>query len=115
MRGPVAFANRELSNWRAISRKTAASTVAEASGGVGGTRLAPVLPRSRTEDYLMSLINLIVTLVVVGVLLWLVNNYIPMEARIKKILNVVVIIVVILWLLNAFGIIGPIAGIHIGR
>jgi len=63
----------------------------------------------------MSLINLVVTLVVVGVILWLINTYIPMEGRIKSILNVVVIIVVILWLLSAFGIIGPIAGIHIGR
>lgn len=51
----------------------------------------------------MPLINLIVILVVVGVLLWLVNRYIPMEARIKSILNVVVIIVVVLWLLNVFG------------
>lgn len=52
----------------------------------------------------MSLINLIITLVVVGVLLWLINSYIPMQATIKKILNVVVIIIVILWLLSAFGI-----------
>ena len=66
-------------------------------------------------ELVMSLINLVVTLVVVGVILWLINTYIPMEGRIKSILNVVVIIVVILWLLSAFGIIGPIAGIHIGR
>lgn len=52
----------------------------------------------------MSLINLIITLVVVGVLLWLINAYIPMQATMKKILNVVVIIIVILWLLSAFGI-----------
>ena len=54
----------------------------------------------------MSLISLVVTLVVVGVLLWLVNAYIPMDAKIKKILNIVVVIVVVLWLLSAFGIIG---------
>jgi len=54
----------------------------------------------------MSLISLIVTLVVVGVLLWAVNSLIPMEARIKQILNVVVIIVVVLWLLQSFGILG---------
>ena len=47
----------------------------------------------------MPLIQLILVLVIVGVLLWLVNNYIPMDANIKKILNIVVIIVVILWLL----------------
>lgn len=54
----------------------------------------------------MSLISLVVTLIVVGVLLWLVNTYIPMDAKIKKILNVVVVICVIVWLLYAFGILG---------
>jgi hypothetical protein len=54
----------------------------------------------------MNLISLIVGLVIVGVLLWLVNNYLPMEPRIKQILNIVVIIAVVLWLLNVFGIIG---------
>jgi len=63
----------------------------------------------------MSLINLIVVLVVVGVLLWLVNKYIPMEARIKSILNVVVLIVVVLWLLNVFGIIPNLSRVRIGR
>lgn len=60
----------------------------------------------------MSLINLIITLVVVGVLLWLINSYIPMQATIKKILNVVVIIIVVLWLLSAFGILDT--GLRIG-
>ena len=54
----------------------------------------------------MSLISLVLTLIVVGVLLWLVNNYIPMDAKIKKILNVVVVICVVVWLLYAFGILG---------
>jgi len=54
----------------------------------------------------MSLISLLVVLIVVGVILWLINTYIPMDAKIKKILNVIVIIVVILWLLEAFGILG---------
>lgn len=54
----------------------------------------------------MSLISLLVVLIVVGVILWLINTYIPMDAKIKKILNVVVVIVVILWLLQAFGILG---------
>jgi hypothetical protein len=62
----------------------------------------------------MPLINLIITLVVVGVLLWLINSFIPMQPTIKKILNVVVIIIVILWLLSAFGVIGPLSGIRIG-
>jgi hypothetical protein len=63
----------------------------------------------------MSLINLIVVLVVVGLLLWLVNRYIPMEARIKSILNVVVIIVVVLWLLNVFGILPNLSRVRIGK
>jgi len=63
----------------------------------------------------MSLINLIVVLVVVGVLLWLVNKYIPMESRIKSILNLVVLIVVVLWLLNVFGIIPNLSRVRIGR
>jgi len=52
----------------------------------------------------MSLISLAVTLIVIGVLLWLVNGYIPMDGKIKKILNVVVVICVVVWLLYAFGI-----------
>lgn len=53
----------------------------------------------------MPLLNVVVTLIVVGLVLWLINTFIPMQGTIKKILNVVVIIVVILWLLYAFGII----------
>ena len=63
----------------------------------------------------MPLINLIIILVVVGVILWLINNYIPMDYKIKRILNVVVVIAVILWLLSAFGVIGSLSTIRIGR
>jgi hypothetical protein len=63
----------------------------------------------------MPLIHLIIILVVVGVLLWLVNNYIPMDWRIKRILNVVVVICVIVWLLSVFGVIGPLSGLRVGR
>jgi hypothetical protein len=52
------------------------------------------------------LISVVITLVVVGVLLWLVNSYIPMDAKIKQILNIVVVIAVILWVLRAFGLMG---------
>ena len=52
------------------------------------------------------MIGLILTLVLVGVLLWAVNNYIPMDGKIKQILNVVVVILVILWLLRVFGVLG---------
>jgi hypothetical protein len=63
----------------------------------------------------VPLIQLIIVLVIVGVLLWLVNNYIPMDANIKKILNIVVIIVVILWLLRVFGVLTNFPGIYVGR
>jgi hypothetical protein len=63
----------------------------------------------------MPLINLVIILVVVGVILWLINNYIPMDRKIKSILNVVVVIVVIIWLLSVFGIIGSLSGIRVGR
>lgn len=62
----------------------------------------------------MPLITLIITLVVVGLILWLVNNYIPMDGKIKRILNVVVVIVVILWLLSVFGLIPSLTGMRVG-
>ena len=52
----------------------------------------------------MPIISVIIVLVVVGLLLWLANTYIPMDAKIKNILNVVVVILVVLWLLNVFGV-----------
>jgi hypothetical protein len=61
----------------------------------------------------MSLIGLIITLVVVGVLLWLLNNYVPMDPKIKTILNVVVVIVVVIWLLQAFGVLGSLRDLRI--
>lgn len=63
----------------------------------------------------MSLLSLIVVLIVVGVLLWLVNNYIPMDGKIKSILNAVVVILVVLWLLQVFGLLGPLGGIRVGH
>ena len=63
----------------------------------------------------MPLIQVVIVLVVVGVILWMINSYIPMQATINKILNVVVIIAVILWLLSVFGVIGSLQGIRIGR
>ncbi|MGB7044720.1 MAG: Thivi_2564 family membrane protein, partial [Methylocella sp.] len=47
--------------------------------------------------------NVVIALIVVGVLLWLVNTYIPMDAKINRILNIVVVIAVVIWLLQAFG------------
>lgn len=63
----------------------------------------------------MPLINVVLTLIVAGVLLWLVNTYIPMDAKIKQILNVVVVIAIVLWLLSAFGLIGNLNGIRVGK
>jgi undecaprenyl pyrophosphate phosphatase UppP len=63
----------------------------------------------------MPLMNVVISLIVVGVLLWLVNTYIPMDAKIKSILNIVVVIAVVIWLLQAFGLLGALNGIRIGR
>jgi uncharacterized membrane protein len=63
----------------------------------------------------MPLINLVIVLLVVGLLLWLVNTYIPMDRKIKKILNIVVLIVVVIWLLQVFGVLGSLDSIRIGR
>jgi len=63
----------------------------------------------------MSLMSLIVTLIVVGILLWAVNNYLPLDGKIKKILNVVVVIAVVVWLLSAFNVFGQVASVRIPR
>jgi hypothetical protein len=63
----------------------------------------------------MPLIQLLEVLIVVGVLLWLVNRFIPMQATIKSILNGVVVIGVVLWLLNVVGLFHSISRIHIGK
>jgi hypothetical protein len=63
----------------------------------------------------VPLIQVIIVLVVVGVLLWLINSYIPMAASIKSILNAVIVIVVVVWLLKIFGLWSYITHIHVGR
>jgi hypothetical protein len=63
----------------------------------------------------MDLVTLVITLIVVGVLLWLVNTYIPMDAKIKNILNIVVVIAVVLWLLKVFGVFDSAHTIRVGR
>jgi cation transporter-like permease len=63
----------------------------------------------------MPLIQLVVILIVIGVLLWLVNNYIPMQGSIKKILNGVVVIAVVLWLVNVFGLFSYFTNYRVGR
>jgi hypothetical protein len=61
----------------------------------------------------MSLLTIILVLVIVGVALWLINAYIPMQPGIKKLLNIVVIIVLVIWLLKAFGLLAGLASVKL--
>jgi hypothetical protein len=63
----------------------------------------------------MDLIQLVVVIIVVGVLLWLVNNYIPMDGKIKQILNIVVVVVLVIWLLQVFGLLSFLQGVRVGN
>ncbi len=63
----------------------------------------------------MPLLQVVLVLIVVGVLLSLVNRFIPMAGSIKSILNAVVVIAVVLWLLNVFGLLHSLSTIHIGK
>jgi hypothetical protein len=77
----------------------------------GWEGLAP----ERRKVKVMPLIQLLEVLIVVGVLLWLVNRFIPMQGTIKSILNGVVVIAVVLWLLNVFGLFHNLSNIRIGK
>lgn len=61
----------------------------------------------------MSLISVVVVLIVVGVLLYLVNSLIPMDAKIKQILNIFIVVAVVLWLLKVSGLLGQIGNVRI--
>jgi hypothetical protein len=63
----------------------------------------------------MPLVTVVVTLAIVGLLLWLVNRFIPMQGQIKGILNGVVVIVIILWLLKVFGLFGYLSQFRVGH
>ncbi len=67
----------------------------------------------KRKDRNMSLVTIVITLLVVGVLLWLANTYIPMDGKIKKILNIAVVVVVVFWLLNVFGVWGHVRDVRI--
>jgi hypothetical protein len=71
-------------------------------------------PAKEGRSKIMPLIQLLEVLIVVGVLLWLVNRFIPMQGSIKSILNGVVVIAVVLWLLNVFGLFHSLSRIHVG-
>jgi hypothetical protein len=78
--------------------------------GIGRRKLA----REKENQTTMPLIQLLEVLVVVGVLLWLVNRFIPMQGTIKSILNGVVVIAVVLWLMNVFGLFRNLSHIRVG-
>ncbi len=61
----------------------------------------------------MSLVDIVVILVVVGLVMWLINTYIPMAGAIKSLLNIVVFVVLLIWILQVFGLIGAIPGLRI--
>lgn len=63
----------------------------------------------------MPLLQFVLVLVAVGVLLYVVNHYLPMDGKVKKLLNVVVIVALVLWVLGLFGLFGPLSHIRIGR
>lgn len=61
----------------------------------------------------MPILNILLVLVAVGVVLWLVNNYIPMDGKIKRILNIVVVILLVIWLLQVFGLWDSLKSMHL--
>ena len=61
----------------------------------------------------MPILTLLLVLIVVGVILWLVNTYIPMDRKIKAILNAVVVIIVVIWLLREFGVLDSLQKVHL--
>jgi hypothetical protein len=63
----------------------------------------------------MTLIDIVLVFVAVGLVMWLINAFIPMAAGIKSLLNVVVFVVVLIWVLRIFGVVGEIPGVHIPR
>ena len=75
----------------------------------------PLCQRYRKVVEQMPLLQVVIVLMVVGVLLWLVNRYVPMASSINSILNGVVVIAVVLWLLNIFGLLKTLSSIHLGR
>jgi hypothetical protein len=75
---------------------------------------AGVLACKEKGDKFMPLLQVLMVLIVVGVLLWLVNNFIPMAGSIKSLLNAVVVIVTVLWLLNIFGLFHSLSRMRVG-
>jgi hypothetical protein len=68
---------------------------------------------AQQKNTFMPLLTIVIVLIVAGVLLWLINTYIPMDRKIKNILNIVVVIAIVIWLLKAFGLLGSIGSIRV--
>jgi len=61
----------------------------------------------------MSILTILVVIVVVGILLWAINSFVPMDGKVKSILNIVVVLLLIFWLLQAFGVLNVLRGVHV--
>lgn len=61
----------------------------------------------------MPILNILLVIIIAGVILWLVNSYIPMQRTLKNILNIVVVILVVIWLLNVFGVLGDMRNLRV--
>ena len=85
---------------------------------ISNTKIAGIPPGKEgprnQEGQIMPLLQIVEVLIVVGLLLWLVNRFIPMQGTIKSVLNGVVIVAVVLWILNIFGLFHSLSRIHIG-
>ena len=79
----------------------------------GERRVAALVFEDRKAHTSMPLLSITIVLIVVGLLLWLVNSYIPMDSKIRGILNAVVVIIVVLWLLQAFGLLSSLNTIRV--
>ncbi len=72
-------------------------------------------PRQRTLKATMSLVSLVIALIVVGVLLWALNTYLPLDPKIKTLINIVVVVCVVAWLLSVFGLFASLGTVTVPR
>lgn len=61
----------------------------------------------------MPILTIFIVIIIVGLLLYLVNTYLPLDAKVKSILNIVVIVVLVIWLLKAFGVFAMLSGVRV--
>jgi hypothetical protein len=97
-----------------LSSQASSGSLNEKAQGAFPAQAGSVSQHRKKGRKSMPLIQILIALIVVGVLLWLVNRFIPMQGTIKSILNGVVVIAVVLWLLNVFGLFHSLAHIHVG-